>query len=176
MNLVVKTVKGSPRLERAASNPFSTPSSPAERRREVRYPANDPVEICILDAAGTPRFAGTVVDVSRSGLRVEVPTPVGKGARIEIVLPDRAIVFGEIRYCRRAADCFHLGVAIEDVYYAQPLSAKHIPDDQLSFYLAGKGITTADAIRIKSHLAGCQACRDRLAEAEAMLRLMKKRP
>jgi exoribonuclease II len=172
--MVLKAATMGTTQERPRRDSVLPPLSPAERRRETRYPANDPVEIYILEAASNSRFAGTVVDVSRSGLRVEVATPISKGARVEVILPDRAIIFGETRYCRRSTDCYYIGIAIEDVYYAQSLSDKHIADDQLSFYLVGKGLTTAEAINIKSHLVACKACRDRMAEAEAILRPTRK--
>lgn len=175
MTTTLKAAKICAGQERPARDRALPPSSPAERRREPRYPANDPAEITVLGAENSPRFAGTVVDVSRSGLRVEVATPIGKGERLEIVLPDRAIIFGETRYCRRSADGYYVGIVIEDVYYAQSLSTKHIADDQLGFYLVGKGLTTAEAVNIKSHLVACRACRNRMAEAAAILRPTRKR-
>jgi hypothetical protein len=161
--------------DRQVANPSLPPPSPIEKRREPRYPANDPVEVSILEASSAPRFAGTILDVSRSGMRIEVATPIGKGSRLQIVLPDKAIIFGETRYCRRASDYYHVGIAIEDVYYPQSPSAKHIPDDQLSFYLVGKGLTVVEAITVKNHLMACKPCRDRLSDADAQLH-PKKRP
>ena len=161
--------------EKPASDQPSPSASLIERRKEKRYATNDHVEISLLDAGGGPRLWGTVLDVSRNGLRIELATPITKGVRVEVVLPVRAIIFGETRYCRRALNLYHIGLAIEDVYYAQPLSSKHIHDDQLSLYLVGKGLTVLEAIHLKNHLVACESCRDRLAEAEAVLHPLRKR-
>jgi hypothetical protein len=154
--------------EHGISHPPLAPF-PIERRREPRYPVNDPVEICLLEAPNSPWFAGTMLDVSRSGLRVEVPTPIGKSMRVEIVLPNRAIIFAETRYCRPASDFFHVGAAIEDVYYPRTLAGQHTPDDQLSLYLVGKGLTGVETTNINNHLMACKVCRSRLAKADGTL-------
>jgi hypothetical protein len=86
----------------------SSPSAPTERRRERRYATNDPVAIRLLEAGGGPPVGGTVLDVSRSGLRVESAVPLGKGLRLEIILPDRTIIFGESRYCHRVPTAYHI--------------------------------------------------------------------
>jgi hypothetical protein len=174
MMLELKAARSSQKQRESPAGPRPLPPpSPIERRRETRYATYDPVEICILDAGG-PRLAGTILDVSRSGVRIETATPIVKGARVEILLPDRAIIFGETRYCRRNSDFYHVGVAIEDVYYAHNVSDKHIHDDQLGLYVVGTGLTTLEAVDIKNHLVGCKACRDRMTEAEAFARPMKK--
>ena len=113
--------------------------SPSGRRREARYPTNDPAKIRILSWDDPERLAGTVLDVSRSGMRVEVAKPLPTGTRGEVIL-DRASNYGEIRYCRRVALVYHVGIAIEDVFYPPPCSSDHIHDDQLSLYVAGEGI------------------------------------
>jgi hypothetical protein len=146
----------------------------AEKRREARYVTNDPVEVCLLEM-GKQRVGGIVRDVSRNGLRIEISMPLSKGTHVEIVLGSRAIIFAEARYCRRALDIYHVGFTIEDVYYAQPTSAKHIDDEQLSFYLIGKGLRFLEVIHIKNHLAGCQDCCRRLSEADAILNPIRRR-
>lgn len=45
---------------------------PGDRRREARYPAQEPAEIELLFGPREPIY-GTVLDVSRSGLRIELP-------------------------------------------------------------------------------------------------------
>jgi len=105
-----------------------TPSSSAppikqrfvDKRQEPRYPTMDAVEVCFLES-DWKRVTGTILDVSRQGLRIEVPLPIGSGACLEIVLQNRAIIFGVTRYCRRVEVGYQVGVLIEDVYYAQPM-------------------------------------------------------
>jgi hypothetical protein len=87
-----------------------------ERRRDVRYATCDAVEVTVLDASGF-QIRGVLRDVSKNGLRVELGLPVDPGARLRIVLRDRAIIFAVACYCRIAARSFHVGAAINGVYH-----------------------------------------------------------
>jgi PilZ domain len=104
-----------------AASPF------VERRREARYATCEAVEVCILDVESQPQ-RGILRDVSRSGLRIELSLPLGAGAHLEVVLVDRAIIFGEARYCRRSAHAYQVGVVIEDIYYPKSGPAGHAAD------------------------------------------------
>ena len=112
--------------------------APSERRGETLYATNDSVEILLLEAHGGPPVKGRVLDVSRSGLRLELPTPIRTGLRLKMVLPDRTIIFGETHYCRHESTLYHVGIAIEVVYYAQPTLAVHIEDTELNLYVHGR--------------------------------------
>ena len=87
-----------------------------EKRREARYETCDAVEVCILEPESPPQ-PGVLRDVSRSGLRIELNLPVEAGARLEVFLMNRAIIFGEARYCRRSAQNYQVGMVIDDIYY-----------------------------------------------------------
>jgi len=93
-----------------------------EKRREARYVTCDVVEVSILHAEGE-RLQGILRDVSRSGLRIELSVPVQVGARLEVVLHNRAIIFGEARYCAGSAHGYQVGVVIEDIYYPKSRDA-----------------------------------------------------
>ena len=119
--------KSVPMLNHSSAMPASAgmPSSSAvvaggspfvEKRREARYVTYEEVEVCILGEE-SQRLRGIVRDVSRSGLRIELSIPVEAGAHLEVVLVDRAIIFGEARHCHRSARSYQVGVAIEDIYY-----------------------------------------------------------
>jgi hypothetical protein len=57
----------------------------------------------------------TVLDVSKSGLRIQCSRALDHGTRVEIQCHDFSI-FGEIRYSRgMAADEFHLGFEATEV-------------------------------------------------------------
>jgi len=84
-----------------------------ERRKEIRYPTYDPVLVRL--SPGRACVPGTILDISRSGLRVEIGPPIRRGSRLEIILASRAVIFGTVRYCRRVADAHHAGVLIEHV-------------------------------------------------------------
>ena len=145
----------------------------SEKRREPRYPCNDAVAVRVM-SIGPRHFPATVLDVSRSGLRLELATPIAKGSEIEVAARTQLVVFGEVRYCRRAGEVFHVGVLIRDVVQSHPRAVAHLHDDEEALYLAGKGLAMADVIRVKDHLTRCEQCRTRLREADAVLHPVRK--
>jgi PilZ domain len=84
-----------------------------ERRKEVRYPTNDPALVRL--SPGKEYVSGTILEISKSGVRIELNSPITAGSRVEIILPGGAVVFGSIRHCKRVADAQHAGVLIEHV-------------------------------------------------------------
>jgi hypothetical protein len=146
----------------------------AERRRETRYPTQDAAEVEVRHGE-ILRMPAMVVDVSRSGLRLELPAAVGRGEQVKITLPRQVVIVGEVRHCRRAGIVYHAGVLIQDVFQAQAAPGVHISDDELSFFLIGKGLAVADIIKLREHLIECEACRIRLGETDAVLNPSRRR-
>jgi PilZ domain len=109
-----------------AKSPF------VEKRREARYVTCEAVDVCILDVE-SQRLQGILRDVSRSGLRIELSLPVNAGARLEVLLHNRAIIFGEARYCQGSAPTYQVGVVIEDVYYPKNGPAVFTFSDRRNF-------------------------------------------
>jgi len=147
---------------------------PREKRRERRYPCNDAVAVRVL-SIGPQHFSATVLDVSRSGLRLELAFPIVKGSEVQVTARSQVVIFGMVRYCRPAGECFHAGVLIRDIVRPRDLDATHVHDDELSLYLVGKGLTMPEVIRVKDHLAICAECRTRLSDAYAVLHPTRKR-
>lgn len=145
----------------------------AERRTEIRYPAQDPAELEILSGPPEPLF-GTILDVSRSGLRVALSKRVDRGEQVKVKLHDN-VIFGEVRYCRSVSGGFHAGIRIKDLWRAEGCN-QHIEDDPLSLYAVGKGLSIPEVIEIRTHLGRCEACRARLTEKQALLSPRKGRP
>jgi PilZ domain len=141
-------------------------SSGTERRREPRYPCNDPVVVRILPGDGS-RVPAKLLDVSRSGLRLEIGVSLLKGAEIEIVLSKQIAIFGKVRHCRRVGDVFHAGVLIQEAFYSSKTS-DHVSDDQLGSYLTGNGLTLTQVIKVRDHLALCSTCRLRMVETYSL--------
>jgi hypothetical protein len=102
----------------AALMPSLLDRSGLERRTEVRYPTNDPAQVRL--SPGAEPVPGTILDISKSGLRIELTTLVERGTRIEIILTGRAAIFGTVRHCRRMADAYHAGVLVEHVLGVKP--------------------------------------------------------
>jgi hypothetical protein len=89
-----------------------------ERRKEVRYPTYDPAQVRL--SPGGRCISGTILDISRSGLGIELGAFIRRGSRVEIILAGRAVIFGTVRYCRRVAKGHHAGVLIEHVVGVRP--------------------------------------------------------
>src|ERR1700722_8713776 len=133
-----------------------------ERRREHRYPACEIVEVQIIGASGG-RFGGMLLDVSRSGLKIEVGKPLSQGAHLQILLPSRGIIIGEARYCRSKNKLYHVGVKIEGIYFSQAAHSHHIEKELLARYSRDNALPPLEAMKIHSHLTACEACRAALA-------------
>lgn len=137
------------------SESLTPPPRRLERRREPRYPACEIVEVQVIGASGG-RFPGTMLDISRSGLKIEVGKPLSQGAYLEILLPTRAIIIGEARYCRSKNRLYHVGVKIEGVYFSQAVSTRHVSKELLADY---KNLAPLVAMEVGNHLAACETCR-----------------
>lgn len=155
-----------PLKEATDGKPTGTPppSVRTERRRERRYVTNDAVEFQLLPSESRPRVPGTVLDVSRSGLRLESVLPIAKGVRLQIWLHDGTVIFGESRYCHPISGRYHVGIAIAVVEYAYAPSGEHIQDDRLKLYWSGYGLAASEAIQVKNHLASCESCVESLGK------------
>jgi hypothetical protein len=138
-----------------------------DRRTEARYPAQDPAELEILSSPGEPLY-GTILDVSRSGLRVGLPKRIDRGEQVKVKLQGN-VIFGEVRYCRAVAGAFHIGIRIQNLVRPASQANRHIVDDQLSLYAVGKGLSVPEVIEVREHLGRCETCRGRLAAKEALL-------
>jgi hypothetical protein len=138
-----------------------------ERRREHRYPANDIVEVHAVGSLGD-RFPATIVDLSRSGLRLEVGKPLSRGTRLEIVLKNRAIIFGESCYARPKNGLYQVGVSIESVYFARTSASEHVDVTLLRDYGRGGSLATEQVLEVRNHLRDCEVCRGVVAAYEKM--------
>jgi PilZ domain/Putative zinc-finger len=139
----------------------------AERRAEARYLTQDPAEIEILPGPSVLIY-GTILDVSRSGLRIALRRRISRGEQVKIKL-HRNVIFGEVRYCRAVPDGFQAGVKIQDLVHPPGPQYEHIADDSLSLYAVGKGLSVAEVIEVREHLAQCETCRACLARTQDML-------
>jgi len=167
-----------PRSGRAAGDATATAASRGalflEKRREARYPTNDPAEVEVVNG-GTGRCPATVLDVSKSGLRLKLESSINRGAEVKVTLQRNVVIFGQIRYCRPLDGSFDAGILIQDMSQNSGQPSPHIEDDLLSLYVVGKGLTVPEVIKLKEHLVNCEACRIRLGEKDALLNPVRKR-
>jgi len=145
-----------------------------EKRREARYPTNDPAEVEVING-GVGQFSATVLDVSRSGLRLKLDSSINRGAEVKITLQRNNVIFGQVRYCKPLDGNFDAGVLIQDMAQKSGQPSPHIEDDLLSLYVIGKGLTVPEVIKLKEHLVNCEACRVRLGEKDALINPVRKR-
>lgn len=87
----------------------------AERRRDKRIKTSDPATIKLIYPNVSDPLAARILDVSRDGLKVEVPQFLDPGTTVQILM-DASIVIAEIRYCVRAGAAYHIGVLIQDAF------------------------------------------------------------
>jgi PilZ domain len=151
----------------ALAQPIPATAEGAERRTEIRYPAQDPAELEVLPGPGELMF-GTILDVSRSGLKVALSKRIDRGEQVKVKLHNN-VIFGEIRYCRSVSGVFHAGIRISDLVRPEGRQNQHISDDALSIYAIGKGLSVPEIIEFREHLSRCLACRSRLGEKQALL-------
>ena len=167
-----------PRSGRAAGDATATAASRGalflEKRREARYPTNDPAEVEVVNG-GTGRCPATVLDVSKSGLRLKLESSINRGAEVKVTLQRNVVIFGQIRYCRPLDGSFDAGILIQDMSQNSGQPSPHIEDDLLSLYVVGKGLTVPEVIKLKDHLVNCESCRIRLGERDALLNPVRKR-
>src|SRR6202140_3512321 len=87
-----------------------------ERRWEPRYTTNDPAVVKVLPA-GTTHASGLVLDISRFGLRVQLPMSLDKGMEVKVTMPLGVVVVGQVRYCRPVDSAFQVGISTKEVIY-----------------------------------------------------------
>jgi PilZ domain len=151
----------------AESHETRKPQVIVERRSEARYRTQDPAEIEILPGPGDP-FYGMILDVSRSGLRVALRRRIDRGEQVRVKL-HRNVIFGEVRYCRAVPEGFQAGLKILNLVGPPGRHDEHVEDDPLSLYAIGKGLSVAEVIEVREHLAQCAQCSGRLAEKQSVL-------
>jgi len=134
---------------------------PADKRKEPRYPTNDRVAINLLPLRNQSLRA-TILNVSRSGLQLEVSEEIAVGTIVEVLTPAKFAAIGEVRYCRPWGTTFRAGVRVDDAILPPSEARRHMTDDELSLYNAGRGLTASQVIHATKHLSNCAACRDRL--------------
>src|SRR5260370_1144551 len=66
-----------------------------DRRTEPRFPCSDSADVTVLNDATFTRHAAAILDVSRSGLQLELNAPLDPGARIKIQLSG-AVIIGQV--------------------------------------------------------------------------------
>lgn len=86
-----------------------------ERRQEPRFAAGGPCYLVLADSLHEACARGSIVDASRSGLRVRSRFEALPGMHIEVFLHERVLVSGTVRHCSQNDDgSYDLGVRIDE--------------------------------------------------------------
>ena len=138
-----------------------------EKRRERRFPTNDPVDVQVLPASG-PSLVATLVEISRFGLRLQLRAELPKHTPVQITLqPQGLLAYGDVRHCHRVAANFEAGVLLEGIVFPNTENSRHIHRDQLLLYVEGQGLSAGELFCIIDHLTACQECFTRFREVES---------
>lgn len=97
------------------NQPTNLPANHTQnQRRESRLVADTPIILTILKILGEPAFAGHVIDMSGSGLRVSVPQPIPCGAEVKVEGPEMVII-GEVRQCVEHDGTYSVGLMLSEI-------------------------------------------------------------
>jgi hypothetical protein len=88
-----------------------------ENRKCPRVETDDPAVITILKPERTTRVKIRILNASKHGLKLEVPTQLMIGAFVQVHVRE-LFILAEVRYCLAVGSSFHSGVQIHDVFPA----------------------------------------------------------
>jgi hypothetical protein len=91
----------------------------AERRQEQRYSLDERAWMHTVYPVASRRRLVRIVDVSKSGLRIETVLPELQGASVRVHFND-VFVIGEVRFCVEAGEHYQIGIRIDSALYAMP--------------------------------------------------------
>jgi PilZ domain len=80
-----------------------------DRRKEWRFQISKGAQVAVINAPAGELLTTTLIDLSRSGLQLEVVKKVAAGTNIELRLQALS-VFGQVISCRRHELRYRLGV------------------------------------------------------------------
>ena len=84
-----------------------------EKRRELRFRADQPVAVTVLGDCPSAQSA-IVRNASTRGLAIEVAASIAPGSALKIELDDLAVL-GEAVYCRDGTGTYLVGVELDQV-------------------------------------------------------------
>jgi hypothetical protein len=92
----------------------------ANKRTELRFRISDAVFLRSLSPAMPDRWPVQIVDVSKNGLGLLVPTRLSPGGVVQ-VQSGTTFALGEVRHCREMGEhLFHAGIKLQDVVALRP--------------------------------------------------------
>jgi hypothetical protein len=103
----------------------SSQTQAEERRHCPRIPADQSASMRLVDSWSQTRREIRVLDISKRGLKLRVPTFLDRGTLMQIHLqglesaglsPESLLAVGEVRYCLKTGQAFQVGVRFREVF------------------------------------------------------------
>ena len=86
-----------------------------DRRTEPRIPSKGAVQLTADGSPGGVKRIATIIDISRSGIQVELDDPIELASRVELQVGSMTVL-GRVGNCRsHGAARFRVGILTEDV-------------------------------------------------------------
>lgn len=85
------------------------------KRSEPRLPCNPTGIHAFVDGSDRP-VAGKIVEVSRTGIQLQIDEAVPVGSRMTVKVGD-TVLLGDVRHCRARDDRFTVGLQTSDVLH-----------------------------------------------------------
>jgi anti-sigma factor RsiW len=105
------------RFEVAAAAEFSQAlaglqQETAEKRKTHRIPTNEAAVIKILKPESLDQWDVRIRDVSKGGMALRTPKAIDRRVQV-MVVRGTLVSYGEVRYCVRVGETFHVGIRVQ---------------------------------------------------------------
>lgn len=93
---------------------LKSPVAEADRRKEPRYPSDGSARVLVPFLFGPLTFNACVLDVSKSGMRLNISAPLAPGTLVQVELKN-LVATGAVRHCRRDEEGYSMGIQLDAV-------------------------------------------------------------
>ena len=93
---------------------LKSPVAESDRRKEPRYPTNGSARVLVPFLSEPQTFSARVLDVSKSGLRLKLNTPLAPGTLVQIELKS-LVATGTVRHCKKDGEEYSMGIQLDAV-------------------------------------------------------------
>ena len=136
------------------------------RRREIRYNTGQMSRVTIVVTGDT--MPGVITEVSRSGMRLTVGSPLSPGTILKVEMPGVSAEV-EVKHCQPdGLTRYRAGVFTRDVHTAVSPS-QHLPPDVMTFYAFDRGLVPSETMHVQAHLRACPVCSRQVDAIELVL-------
>jgi len=137
-------------------------------RKEPRFRAAGIADVKVVNPAAGLRLSAAIVDVSRSGLQIEVDEPLNSGSGVEIRLSE-SVVMGEVCNCRPYGEGRYRAGILTIRIVESPLSMLHLSDVDHLPYVLNDALTEAQRHYYTRHLGLCPDCEQSVERTRLVL-------